>query len=77
MTVELLQAIGQYIVAPICAVLGLRVLEPEGVLVFKWNETQVKLREVLSLTPEKPLFGQVSGRGGLTHWLVFMKGGSQ
>ena len=48
-------------------------LEPEGVLVFKWNETQVKLREVLALTPEKPLFGQVSGRGGLTHWLVFMK----
>lgn len=50
-----------------------RVLEPKGVLVFKWNETQVKLREVLELTPEKPLFGQVSGRGGLTHWLVFMK----
>jgi SAM-dependent methyltransferase len=50
-----------------------RVLEPEGVLVFKWNETHVKLREVLALTPERPLFGQVSGRGGLTHWLVFMK----
>jgi 23S rRNA G2069 N7-methylase RlmK/C1962 C5-methylase RlmI len=50
-----------------------RVLEPEGVLVFKWNETHVKLKEVLALTPEKPLFGQVSGRGGLTHWLVFMK----
>ena len=51
-----------------------RVLEPGGTLVFKWNETQVKLREVLALTPEKPLFGQVSGRNGLTHWLVFMKG---
>ena len=50
-----------------------RVLEPEGVLVFKWNETQVKLREVIELTPIKPLFGQVSGRKGLTHWLVFMK----
>ena len=48
-------------------------LEPEGVLVFKWNETHVKLREVLALTPERPLFGHVSGRGGLTHWLVFMK----
>ena len=51
-----------------------RVLEPGGTLVFKWNETQVKLREVLALTPEKPLFGQVSGRNGLTHSLVFMKG---
>lgn len=50
-----------------------RVLQPGGVLVFKWNETQVRVGEVLALTPEKPLFGQVSGRGGLTHWLVFMK----
>lgn len=50
-----------------------RVLEPGGVLVFKWNETQVKLTEVLATTPERPLFGQVSGRRGMTHWLVFMK----
>lgn len=50
-----------------------RVLEPHGVLVFKWNETQVKVREVLACTPHKPLFGQVSGRSGMTHWLVFMK----
>lgn len=50
-----------------------RVLEPGGVLVFKWNETQVKVSEILALTPHKPMFGQVSGRGGLTHWLVFMK----
>lgn len=50
-----------------------RVLKPHGTLVFKWNETQVKVREVLALTPEKPLYGQVSGRSGMTHWLVFMK----
>jgi SAM-dependent methyltransferase len=50
-----------------------RVLAADGVLVFKWNETQVKLREILPLAPAAPLFGQVSGRGGLTHWLVFMK----
>lgn len=50
-----------------------RVLAAEGVLVFKWNETQVKLAEVLACTPHKPLFGQVSGRAGMTHWLVFMK----
>lgn len=51
----------------------LRVLEPDGVLVFKWNETQVKVREVLELAPIEPLFGHLSGRKGLTHWLVFMK----
>lgn len=50
-----------------------RVLASHGVLVFKWNETQVKVAEVLALTPAEPLFGQVSGRSGMTHWLVFMK----
>lgn len=54
-----------------------RVLEPGGTLVFKWNETQVKVKEVLALTPEKPLFGQVSGRSGMTHWLVFIKAAQQ
>jgi SAM-dependent methyltransferase len=50
-----------------------RVLRPEGTLVFKWNETQIGLREVLSLTPEKPVFGQKTGKNGFTHWLVFFK----
>ena len=50
-----------------------RVLATDGVLVFKWNEAQVKVTEVLPLAPAMPLFGQVSGRTGMTHWLVFMK----
>lgn len=50
-----------------------RVLEIGGVLVFKWNETQVKLKQVLELTDKKPLFGQISGSKGMTHWIVFMK----
>ncbi len=52
-----------------------RVLKPGGTLVFKWNETQVKVKEILDLTPQPPLFGQVSGRNGMTHWLVFCKDG--
>tara|TARA_R110002051_G_scaffold61177_2_gene112100 strand:+ start:6025 stop:6354 length:330 start_codon:yes stop_codon:yes gene_type:complete len=51
----------------------LRVLEPGGTLVFKWNETQVKISEVIKLAPQPPLFGHLSGRKGLTHWLVFIK----
>ena len=51
-----------------------RVLASDGVLVFKWNETQVKLSEVLALTPQRPLFGNTSGKRAGTHWLVFMKG---
>ncbi len=50
-----------------------RVLASDGVLVFKWNETQVKLREVLALTPHQPLFGNTSGKKAGTHWMVFMK----
>lgn len=50
-----------------------RVLASDGVLVFKWAETQVKLREVLELTPHQPLFGNTSGKKAGTHWLVFMK----
>ncbi len=50
-----------------------RVLATDGVLVFKWNETQVKVREVLALTEVPPLFGHPTWRKGLTHWYVFMK----
>ena len=50
-----------------------RVLASDGVLVFKWTETQVKLREVLALTSRQPLFGNTSGKKAGTHWLVFMK----
>lgn len=48
-----------------------RVLEPYGILVFKWNEEQVKLSEILKLTNVRPLFGNKRAK---THWLVFMKG---
>src|SRR5574343_166666 len=44
-----------------------RVLANDGVLVFKWNETQVKVREVLALTPHAPLFGHTSGKRAGTH----------
>lgn len=50
-----------------------RVLKPGGVLIFKWNETQIKVAEVLALTPHKPLFGHVSGKRSNTHWMTFMK----
>ena len=48
-----------------------RVLKPEGTLIFKWAETQIPLREILALTPEKPLFGHQSR--AKTHWIAFMK----
>ena len=50
-----------------------RVLVPNGVLVFKWNECQVPVRDILALTNEPPLFGHKSGKQSKTHWIVFMK----
>jgi SAM-dependent methyltransferase len=50
-----------------------RVLKTGGTLVFKWNETQVKVREVLELTPYRPLIGNVAGRKNGTHWMVYVK----
>lgn len=50
-----------------------RVLAANGTLIFKWNETHISLREVLSLTNVKPLFGQTTTVNLKTHWVVFMK----
>lgn len=50
-----------------------RVLEPGGILIFKWNEYQVPISEVLALTDEKPLFGHRSGKKRNTHWICYMK----
>jgi len=49
-----------------------RVLEKDGILIFKWNETQVKVSEILSLTNKAPLFGHKSGKRMDTHWITFM-----
>ncbi len=51
-----------------------RVLKPGGVLIFKWNETDIKLSQILALTNEKPIIHNRSGKTSRTHWIVFMKG---
>jgi SAM-dependent methyltransferase len=50
-----------------------RVLKPHGTLVFKWSEVDIKVNEVLALTPYKPLYGHKSGKLNKTHWICFMK----
>jgi tRNA G10 N-methylase Trm11 len=50
-----------------------RVLQSGGVLIFKWNETDIKLSEILKLTEQKPVFGHISGKRANTHWVCFMK----
>lgn len=52
---------------------GFRVLKPEGVLIFKWNEHEIPVSQILKLTPVKPLFGNRCGKSAKSHWIVFMK----
>lgn len=51
-----------------------RVLDDEGVLIFKWNAVQIPVGDILALTPHKPLVGHRSGKRSDTHWITFIKG---
>ena len=51
----------------------MRVLKPNGTLIFKWNEHEIKSKQVLDLIPYKPLFGHITGRQAKTIWMAFMK----
>lgn len=49
----------------------MRVLDLYGVLIFKWNEDQIKTSDVLKAINHVPLFGDKRSK---TRWLCFMKG---
>lgn len=51
----------------------MRVLKPNGVLIFKWSEYQIPTREVIDAIGSEPLFGHRSGKRSLTHWMCFIK----
>ena len=51
----------------------MRVLKPEGVLVFKWSDVSISTREVINAIGKEPLFGHRSGRKMNTHWMCYMK----
>jgi SAM-dependent methyltransferase len=50
-----------------------RVLKPEGTLIFKWNEQDIPVSQILALTPERPLIGNRCGKRSQSHWIVFLK----
>ena len=49
----------------------MRVLKPQGTLMFKWSEGQIPTSEVLKLFPQDPLFEDKRSK---TRWIAFMKG---
>ncbi len=48
-----------------------RVLKPTGTLMFKWNEDQIKFRDVIKVFGQKPILGD---RRSKTRWSIFLKG---
>jgi hypothetical protein len=53
---------------------AMRVLQPYGTLIFKWNEAQITTNKILQVIGGNPLFGHPSGKHGRTKWIAFMKG---
>jgi SAM-dependent methyltransferase len=51
----------------------MRVLKPNGILIFKWNDKDIKLNTLLEVIGENPLFGHPTGKQGKTIWMTFMK----
>ena len=51
----------------------MRVLKPNGILIFKWNEVEIPVREIVENFEYCPLFGHPSGKKSNTHWLAFIK----
>ncbi|MDH7247095.1 SAM-dependent methyltransferase [Escherichia coli] len=51
-----------------------RVLRPYSVFIFKWNETQIPVSQILELTDEKGAIWQRTGKADKTHRVIFVKG---
>lgn len=52
----------------------MRVLKEDGVLIFKWAETDIPAQKVWKAIGQKPLFGHHSGKRSGTFWGCYMKG---
>ena len=51
----------------------MRVLKPNGVLIFKWSEYDIPAADVWKAIGQKPLFGHHSGKKSRTFWGCYMK----
>jgi hypothetical protein len=51
----------------------MRVLEDYGILIFKWNESSIKRKEILEVLKVEPLFGHPNGSKIPTNWFCFMR----
>ena len=54
----------------------MRVLKPNGTLIFKWNEHSIKVSEIINIFGSEPLYGHRTLQSSKTVWLAFMKEGA-
>tara|TARA_R110002020_G_scaffold75872_2_gene192809 strand:+ start:10459 stop:10962 length:504 start_codon:yes stop_codon:yes gene_type:complete len=51
-----------------------RVLKPNGTLIFKYSDIDIKVKDMLNLFPIKPLFGTITKKSvNNTFWFCFFK----
>jgi hypothetical protein len=50
-----------------------RVLDDFGILIFKWSEVCIPLKEIEPLFPAVPLIGHRTGKAAKTIWCTFFK----
>lgn len=51
----------------------MRVLKPNGTLIFKWSESQIKVSEIIKVLGKEPLYGHRTLATSKTIWMAFMK----
>lgn len=51
----------------------MRVLKPNGTLIFKWNEVHFKVSELIEVLGCEPLFGHRTLQSSKTIWMAFYK----
>lgn len=48
----------------------MRVMKPTGVMVFKWNEDQIPIKEIFKAFGKQPILGDMRSK---TKWSIFIK----
>lgn len=51
----------------------MRVLKKGGTMIFKWNERDIKVSEIVAVIGQNPLFGHTTRRNSETIWMCFIK----
>lgn len=51
----------------------MRVLKPNGTLIFKWNEDKILVSEIIKVIGTEPMYGHRTLQTSKTIWMAFLK----